>query len=146
MLCCKTKLHKSKVYFLLHKQVKISGISQLDFVDRKLISGILVYGTFEINYPCQPCMVYFKIGKNVVFMSYVPWNLFLEQMMICTVVYDCLVCFLLEYLIKTLQLYNHTKSFITKFLSNSEKVIVSYIYILVDQPLVFSKVASYDPK
>ena len=34
----------------LYKQAGSSGISQLDFVDRKLISGVFAYGTFEINH------------------------------------------------------------------------------------------------
>ena len=38
-------------YVLLYnKQAGISGISQMDFVDRKLISGILAYSTFEISH------------------------------------------------------------------------------------------------
>ena len=31
-------------------QTEVSGISQLDFVDRKIISGIFAYDTFEINH------------------------------------------------------------------------------------------------
>ena len=46
---CKTKSHKSNIYVLC-KQPGISGILQLDFVGEKLISGILAYGTFEINH------------------------------------------------------------------------------------------------
>ena len=37
--------------FYYNKQAGILDFSQLDFVDRKLIiSGILFYGTFEINH------------------------------------------------------------------------------------------------
>ena len=39
----KTKPHKSKFHALLYKQTGISGISQLDFVDRKLITVEPVY-------------------------------------------------------------------------------------------------------
>ena len=62
---CKTKPHKSKVYVLLYKQTGSSGISQLDFVDRKLISGILSYSTYEINYG-QPWFISNVpyVGKN----------------------------------------------------------------------------------
>ena len=38
------------MFYYVYKEAGISGISQLDFVDQKLISGILAYGTFEINY------------------------------------------------------------------------------------------------
>ena len=55
----KTKPLKSKFQIPLYKQAEISVILELDFVDRKLISGILSCGTFEINHG-QPC----TIGKN----------------------------------------------------------------------------------
>ena len=41
------KPHKSKFHVLLYEQ---AGIPQLGFVNRKLINGILAYGTFEINH------------------------------------------------------------------------------------------------
>ena len=45
----KTKPNKSKLYVLLYKQQGFQAFHN-NFVGKKLISGIVAYGIFEINY------------------------------------------------------------------------------------------------